>query len=476
MNVIYSSAAQFLRPSGMPGTRDDEAAWGPFKKDYARLLHAPSFRRLQGKTQLYPGGQSDFFRNRLTHSLEVAQIARGLALILNSGPIVSTFGPDALVDESLLEFAGIAHDLGHPPFGHNGEHALDELMLASGGFEGNAQTLRILTSVERKLVAQKGGGVTDKFGLDLTYRTLASVLKYDSCIPIERYPGAKLQKGYYASEQELVRDIKRAVAPGLDPDAKFKTIECAIMDIADDIAYSTYDLEDSLHAGFYSPLKLLNEIVNNEIVRVQVIEKTDAALAASGYPAISGMEEVIGSLSQIFSSFTPPQGRESGAAREKYKGLIDSVYAYNRDSRFVNDPLFRSGYTAERVGRLINGIELRENADYPALSGVRLARPQLLEVELLKHLNFELVIRSPLLSVVEHRGKDIVTDIFEALFKSEGALLPGDWKRRYEDAKVAGAGGMRRVVCDFVACMTDRYAFELYARLFGEDSTIFKPH
>lgn len=412
----------------------------------------------------------------MTHSLEVAQIARGLAITLNSGPITSAFGSNARIDESLLEFAGIAHDLGHPPFGHNGEHALDELMLTSGGFEGNAQTLRILTNVERKLVTQKSGRVTDQFGLDLTYRTLASVLKYDSCIPIERYPGAKLEKGYYASEQKLVREIKEAVAPGFDPDAKFKTIECAIMDIADDIAYSTYDLEDSLHAGFYSPLKLLNEIVNNEVVREQVIEKTNAALAGSDYPLISDMEEVIDSLNQIFSSFTPAQSKESGAVKGKYKGLIDSVYAYNKDARFVSDPLFRSGYTAERVGRLINGIELIENTDFPALSGVKLARPQLLEVELLKHLNFELVIRSPLLSVVEHRGKDIVTNIFEALFRSEGALLPGDWRRRYEDAKIAGAGGMRRVVCDFVACMTDRYAFELYARLFGEDSTIFKPH
>lgn len=473
MNAIYVGDAQFDRPSGRRGTRADEAVWGPFKKDYARLLHAPSFRRLQGKTQLYPGGQSDFFRNRLTHSLEVAQIARGLALTLNAGQVASAFGKGASIDESLLEFAGIAHDLGHPPFGHNGEHALDDLMLTSGGFEGNAQTLRILSNVERKLVKTRKG-VTDDFGLDLTYRTLASVLKYDACIPIERYPGAKLEKGYYASELALVRDIKKAVAPGLDPEAKFKTIECAIMDIADDIAYSTYDLEDSLHAGFYSPLKLLNEVVNNEVVRAEVIKKTNAALKASGYAPIYDMEEVIVSLNDIFSSFAPP--KDVGLAKSEYRGLVDSVYAYNRDAQFISDPLFRSGYTAERVGRLINGIELVENKDYPALSGVRLVRPQLLEVELVKHLNFELVIRSPLLSVVEHRGKDIVTDIFQALFASEGKLLPGDWRRRYQDAKHAGAGGVRRVVCDFVACMTDRYAFELYARLFGEDSTIFKPH
>ena len=237
------------------------------------------------------------------------------------------------------------------------------------------------------------------------------------------YAGARLEKGYYASELRLVKDIKSAVAPGLDPDAKFKTIECAIMDIADDIAYSTYDLEDSLHAGFYSPLKLLNEIVNNEIVRIEVIKKTNAALRSFGYKEISGMEEVIESLNQIFSDFSPPD--RGGLVKSKYRGLIESVYAYNRDSRFISDPLFRSGYTAERVGRLIGGIELISNDKHPALSSVKLARAQLLEVELLKHMNFELVIRSPLLSVVEHRGKDIVSSIFEALFESEGTLLPG---------------------------------------------------
>jgi len=126
-----------------------DADWrSGFWRDRARLIHSPSFRRLQGKTQLFAGLESDFFRNRLTHSLEVAQIAKTMARRLNSSSFAKR--PDQL-DLDLVEFAGLAHDLGHPPFGHTGEKILDELMRDAGGFEGNAQTLRILTRLEKKL-------------------------------------------------------------------------------------------------------------------------------------------------------------------------------------------------------------------------------------------------------------------------------------------------------------------------------------
>jgi dGTPase len=123
----------------------------PFRRDYARLVHSPSFRRLQGKTQLFPGLESDFFRNRLTHSFEVAQIAKSITLFLNnSNEFLRT--NEYVIDTDLVEFAGLAHDLGHPPFGHKGEKALNECMQDSGGFEGNAQTLRVLTRIEKKKI------------------------------------------------------------------------------------------------------------------------------------------------------------------------------------------------------------------------------------------------------------------------------------------------------------------------------------
>ena len=125
----------------------DRTEW---RRDFARLIHSPSFRRLQGKTQLYPGFESDFFRTRLTHSLEVAQIAKSLAIKINYKLDLEQ-KHKFRIEPDICEFAGLAHDLGHPPFGHQGERALDECMRDYGGFEGNAQTLRILSRIEKKI-------------------------------------------------------------------------------------------------------------------------------------------------------------------------------------------------------------------------------------------------------------------------------------------------------------------------------------
>lgn len=139
----------------------------PYRRDFARLIHSPSFRRLQGKTQLYPGVESDFFRNRLTHSLEVAQIAKSIATAINHKFLADK--PDLHINPDICEFAGLAHDLGHPPFGHQGEEALDELMRNYGGFEGNAQTLRILSRIEKKVKRANISAPSEyRCGLNLT--------------------------------------------------------------------------------------------------------------------------------------------------------------------------------------------------------------------------------------------------------------------------------------------------------------------
>jgi dGTPase len=189
-----------------------------FRRDYARLIHCAAFRRLSGKTQLFPGFESDFFRNRLTHSLEVAQIAKSIALKLNY-EAKSFFKKHRPIDTDLVEVAALAHDLGHPPFGHNGEYALDRRMLRFGGFEGNAQTLRILSILEKKETFDKTGhgvlpdGEDQRCGLDFCARTLAAVLKYDRAIPASRdsenYGGPL--KGYYACEAHVVERIKQSV-------------------------------------------------------------------------------------------------------------------------------------------------------------------------------------------------------------------------------------------------------------------------
>lgn len=475
-NLLYSNRKQLDRPSGNKGTRIEEKSRTAFRKDYARLLHAPSFRRLQGKTQLFPGGQSDYFRNRLTHSLEVAQIARGIAAHLNAEQIPNAF-EKSLISEDLVEFASIAHDLGHPPFGHNGEHALDEIMRSHGGFEGNAQTLRILAFVERKLVNAEDKP-SSSYGLDLTYRSLASVLKYDFCIPVERPKNDDVKKGYYKTEAGLVKEIKKRVAPKLKSGQKFKTIECAIMDIADDIAYSTYDLEDSLHAGFYSPLDLALEIVNNEQVTKSVIKKTNKALTEESYHLIEHPHELLETISTVFnikfSDSTIALLKSNEAISEKKYALSAAIEFHFYNKSISENGLLRTKLTAERVGNLINAVELVPNEEFPQLSRVRIKRDQLLQVEIMKHLNYELVVRSPRLAVIEHRGKEIVKQVFHALLDSNGSLLPMDWRKRYIEAESSGES-TTRVICDFVACMTDRYAMEFHARLFGEDLNIYKP-
>lgn len=479
VNLLYSGEEQHARCSGVPGVRDDEQGRDVFRKDYARLLHAPAFRRLQGKTQLFPGVESDYFRNRLTHSLEVAQIAEGIASRLNATSVPIAF-PGASISTSLVQFAALAHDLGHPPFGHNGEHALDALMREHGGFEGNAQTLRIVAAVERKLVQVDGGATTaSTFGLDLTYRSLAAVLKYDRLIPAVRGEGDRFEKGYYGTEADLVAEVKRRVAPGLPDDQPFKTVECAIMDIADDIAYSTYDLEDSLHAGFVSPLSLASSLVNDRVVQEQVLRKTNRALKEANHDEVTSVAELLEVIVEVFGIELSPTVQMVLAREDKeFQGnepLLANLEGWITNQELTTNSLFRTQLTAERVGRLIAAVEFVPNTDFPQLSSVTMNRSALLQVEVLKHLNYELVIRSPRLAVVEHRGKELVSTLFKTLCDSRGSLLPDDWRARYVEAEAIDISAANRVVCDYVACMTDRYAAELHERLFGNGASIFKP-
>lgn len=470
---LYNSS-DTRRTSGAVGSDSiREKGRSPFKKDYARLLHAPAFRRLQGKTQLFPGNESDFFRNRLTHSLEVAQIATGIADRLNA-LLAESRQPNLQIDIDLVAFAGLAHDLGHPPFGHNGEQALDECMRQFGGFEGNAQTLHILACVEKKGIPSEDGQLTTDFGLDLCHRTLASVLKYDALIPTRRAKDAKLKKGYYSDEHALVKKIKSQIAPAFK--GKFKTVECQIMDLADDIAYSTYDLEDSLHANFVTPLSLMDALIKNESIQTSVLNKTNSTLKDNGYKAVNGAT-LLQRAAAVFgeSAFSTPHVNVPPAASHEFKNAAIGVELMSANKSISTDGAYRSRFTSSRVGFLIDRVEFTFDKAFPALSTVQLTQDALLNVEILKHLNFELVIRSSRMAVVEFRGKQLVADIFNALRTSNGDLLPDDWRCIYRSACGDNRARSERVLCDFVAGMTDRYAAEFHSAIAGEGATIFKP-
>lgn len=456
-----------------------------FRRDYARLIHSPSFRRLQGKTQLFPGIESDFFRNRLTHSIEVAQIAKSIAMKLNAETEqLKNAAPDQKIDCDLVEVAALAHDIGHPPFGHNGEKALDDCMKSYGGFEGNAQTLRIVAKLEKKQELSEtmdpvdDAGKDCRRGLNWTYRTLAAVLKYDALIRVKRKRVDDLAKGYYQSEKDLVTNIKKHVAPkfaeGGTGDEEFKTIECWIMDTADDIAYSTYDLEDALKGGFISPLQLLSVLAKNPSLRKRIKNKVNRALnkfnraLKKNDVAEINERQVVAIVRKVFLDVL----EDGGHADEDTDARVLRAYG-------ASDELAKNGYDrCEFAGKLVNDCMGSMRIDFdemcPALSKVYLDTEKRITVEVLKHLTYEVVIMSPRLKIVEHRGYDIVKTIFDTINSDDGhLLLPDDLRVLYE--KFCATDDKMRLLCDFVAGMTDRYALEFYSRIKGTGESIFKP-
>jgi dGTPase len=433
----------------------------PARQDYARVIHSPSFRRLQGKTQLFPGIESDFFRNRLTHSLEVAQIAESIAFKLNDEHPYFKENP---IDPRLCATAALVHDMGHPPFGHNGEHALDDKMLEFGGFEGNAQTFHILTRLEKKRFYEISNGdgnecVDLRAGLNLSFRTLAASLKYDNVIDHVR-ADTGLIKGYYATDAQIVDSVKDAVCPEWRSiDQPFKTIECAIMDIADDIAYSTYDLEDSMKAGFLTPADILSSDPELfERVAIKVEKACRASCCATDVAEI---------FIEMFASIVENGDDIGGYA---------AIRAHDRSKKLAADGHLRTAFTSQLVGEFIDGVRVQLDEKFPALSKVYLEAATLRKVESLKNYTYEATIYSTRLKVAEYRGYEVVTGIFEALSSPKGYLLmPEDTRALYAQFE-SNATARRRTICDFVAGMTDRYALEFYGRLHSDTpQSIFKP-
>ena len=305
-------------------------------------------------------------------------------------------------------------------------------------------------------------------GLNLTYRTLGSVLKYDRCIPVKRRNDAALVKGYYRSEQKLVEKVKSAVlGTGNVIDSEFKTIECGIMDLADDIAYSTYDLEDAFKAGFVTPIQL-------------VAAASDQAIAASLEQKTGlSQDDILERILDLFESRIADLkflGVDPGSVgADNRRGLVLLAVGMERASKnLTSNGAFRTSFTSELVNECVENVQIEIDKQSPPLSRVSLPPDLSNRVAILKHLTYELIIQSPSLKTVKHRGKEIVTSIFEALTANGGELLlPEDFRKRFDKAD---GRNRSRVICDFIAGMTDRYAVEFYGRLRSDTpQTVFKP-
>ena len=390
----------------------------PFEIDRARIIHTSAFRRLQGKTQIFGVGEGDFFRTRLTHSMEAAQIGKGLVIFLNQLPELA----GAPMSTELVEAACLAHDLGHPPFGHNGEVALQGCMHRYGGFEANAQNLRILTQLEAK---------RDGFGLNLSRATLESILKY-----LEPYSVKKARRGgtnaplavekcFYDADEPLMAWIRA------DGDRQNRSLESEVMEWADDIAYSVHDLEDGLHSGLIVPEHFTNP---------RLLEKIAEAAIKRGAAGCDGgeVQEFVQEL------FTHLPGGTARHLKEQRKRL-----------------------TSHLIHRCIVNTQVKARPEAPAYPltldiDERVKR----EVAILKAVEYVVLIRNPRVTTLEYKGKLIVTNLFRALAQDDsGDLLPEEVRERWEEVRHDDQARLR-VVCDYIAGMTDLYALKLYARLF----------
>lgn len=402
------------------GKRSEGDFRSPFQIDRDRVLHTPAFRRLQSKTQVFWSGEYDFYRTRLTHSLEVAQIGKSICQWLRHDR--DLLGDDFFIDPDLVEAVCLSHDLGHPPFGHAGERSLNHFMSDYGGFEGNAQTLRLLTE---RIFSQS------RTGMDPTRAFLDGVLKYKSLWSELKTVTGKEPKNHFLYDPQEPQlnwalggnDFPAELSPGKERDG-FKSVECQIMDWADDTAYSLNDLADAVRAGFLT------------------VERVERWAEKMGY--------AIG------------EGSPLGELLQAIRGQRIEPFVGKRIGRYIR------ASKLERASNLLSGTSHRYAFDLRIDAEVRA------ESELFKSLAYEVVFLSPQLKQLEHKGSFMLRRLWEVLEKRyvQGDTIDGqDFALLSdEDASEIGAADTparkARLVCDFLAGMTDGYATRTFRRLF----------
>ncbi len=380
----------------------------PFERDRARVVHSSALRRLSAKTQVLGAGSDDFIRNRLTHSLEVAQVARELGASLGCDP-------------DIVDSAALAHDLGHPPFGHNGEQALDEVAASCGGFEGNAQTLRLLSRLEAKTFAPDGRSV----GLNLTRATLAACVKYP-WMRDEAPRGGKF--GVYADDADLFAWVRADAAP------RHRPIEAQVMDLSDDVAYSVHDVEDGVVSGWFTlDLDSLDESAVHRVARDWYDAGLDTDRLSAGLERLEAMPE-----------WPREPLDQSRASRAVLKSLTSALIG-----RFVTSV---ESATVQRWGK---GPLVRYAADLEVPESTRD------EITVLKAIAAHYVMQSDDRLRLQESQRTLLQGLVKALVASEGRELEPDVRADHDSAP--DDAGRLRAVIDQVASLTD-----ISAPLWGE--------
>jgi len=395
----------------------------PFEVDKGRIVHSGSFRRLQGKTQVLGVGERDFYRTRLTHSLEVAQLGRGLASEL---PRPEGFCPSL----ELVETICLAHDIGHAPFGHFGEKYLNkELMKEHGGFGANPQNIRIVTSLEPKY---------PDGGLDLTRASLDGLIKYPT---LRKNLPKESAKCTYDFDEELLNWVKKDVL-----DATRKPIEGQIADWADQMAYSVNDIEDAIRAGLIEFAEMANQAEKiSKAAREQIDEYAEDDNGPIDYVDSISEPSAIKKLAESMrEKFVCPASYKERKMKLK-KWTSDSIKELKSGCTYVLD------HPQEQVSRY--KFTLKTSPEARSRAAV------------LKATVKALVFEDPRVNTLEHKGEKILKALFEA-FVGDQRLLPRDYQELISEGVSATNLPVQRFVADFIAGMTDAYAFSYYNRLF----------
>jgi dGTPase len=412
MTNTFYSAFDLEQPE--PASRDYRT---PFRRNRDRLIHNAAFRRLQGKTQVFLSGEYDFYRTRLTHSIEVAQIAGSISQYLNhASPLLE---PGFAIDVDLCEAAALAHDIGHPPFGHAGEGTLHRLMRDHGGFEGNAQTLRLIGQT----IFTSGGG---RRGLNPTRALIDGIMKYKTLwgeVPDQRRHFLYADQRHFLDFAFAGRPWPADLPAGPARNA-LRSLECEIMDWADDTAYSLNDIVDGVHAGFITS----------------------------------------GGIERWAETNAGPEDREAVQYLLQAMRRGEVERAMNR-----------------RIGRFVESVALVERDNFLAdLSnrwrlGIAIADDARAEQKLFARLATDLVFRSPQVCQLEHKGGFMLTRLFATLsdhYLAVGGprlhLLSADFEAEIRRPDL-DESGRARILCDYLAGMTDGFASRIYKRLFDAD-------